>query len=178
MTSLEEKTVCTAVFLEVAQAFDKVWHTGLLYKIKNTFPSPYYLLLKSYITERHFQIKHNDSYSNCYQVKSGVPQGSVMGPLYLIYTADLPTTKDTTIATYADDTALLAVVASRHLQHHLNLLQQWYSKWKIKINQTKSVQVTAITKRINYPQVIINSIKIPVETEVKFLGLYLYQNLT
>jgi hypothetical protein len=41
VTSLEEKTLCTAVFLDVAQAFDKIWHTGLLYKIKNTFPSPH-----------------------------------------------------------------------------------------------------------------------------------------
>jgi hypothetical protein len=56
-------------------------------------------------------------------------------PLYLIYTADLPTVNNTTIVTFADDTALLAanndpVVASQHLQRHLNLLQQWYSKVK------------------------------------------------
>jgi hypothetical protein len=38
--SLEEKTLCTVVFLDVAQAFDKVWHTGLMYQIKNIFPSP------------------------------------------------------------------------------------------------------------------------------------------
>jgi hypothetical protein len=47
-TSLEEKKHCTAVFLDVAQAMDKIWHTELLYKIKNTFPRPYYPLLKSY----------------------------------------------------------------------------------------------------------------------------------
>jgi len=47
VTSLEECTLCTAVFLDVAQAFDKVWHTGLLYKLKATLPGPYYLLLKS-----------------------------------------------------------------------------------------------------------------------------------
>jgi hypothetical protein len=44
--SLEEQTLCTAVFLDVTQVSDKVWHNGLIYKIKNTFPSPYYLLLK------------------------------------------------------------------------------------------------------------------------------------
>lgn len=183
-SSLEEKTLCTAVFLDVAQAFDKVWHTGLLYKIKNTLPSPYYLLLKSYISERHFQIKYNNSYSACYQVKSGVPQGSVLGPLlYLIFTADLPTTNNTTIATFADDTALVAVnndpvVASQRLQHHLNLLQHWFSKWKIKINQTKSVQVTFTTKHKTCPPVTINNIQIPVQSEVKYLGLHLDQKLT
>jgi hypothetical protein len=67
-TSLKEKTLCT-VFLDIAQEFDKVWHDGLLYKIKNTFPSLYYLISKSYITERHFQTKYNYSYSDCCQVK-------------------------------------------------------------------------------------------------------------
>jgi hypothetical protein len=45
--SLEERSLCTAVFLDVTQAFDKVWHTGLLYKLKAALPGPYYLLLKT-----------------------------------------------------------------------------------------------------------------------------------
>jgi len=106
--SLEGKRLCTEVFLDVTQAFDKVWHTGLLYKIKTTLPNPYYLLLKSYLHTRFFQVKYNGSYSTCHEVLSGVPQGSVLGPLlYLIITADLPTTDHTTIATFADDTGLL-----------------------------------------------------------------------
>jgi hypothetical protein len=140
-TRFEGESLCTAVFLDVAQAFDKVWHAGLLYKIKNTFPSPYDLLLKSYFTERNFQLNYNNSYSDCYQFKSSVPQESVMGPLlYFICTADLRTTNNITIAAFEDDTALLAAnndpVVASHLRHHLNLLQQMYSKWKIKIYQT------------------------------------------
>jgi hypothetical protein len=92
----------------------------------------------------------------------------------------MPTTNTTIIATYVGDTALVAanndpIVASQYLHHHLNLIQQWYSTWKLKINQTKSVQVTFTTRRVNCKRVNINDIKIPVQTETKYLGLHLKQ---
>jgi len=125
VTSLEERALCTVVFLDVAQAFDKVWHIGLLYKLKASLPGPYYLDLQSYLNDRYFQVRYNGVCSDCYEVRSGVPQGSVLGPLlYLLFTADLPTTDYTTIVTFADDTGLLAVhrdpaVESQRLQSHL-----------------------------------------------------------
>jgi hypothetical protein len=58
---LEEKQYCTAAFLDIAQAFDKVWHIGLLHKLKNKLPSPYYLLLRkvlpSQTPQRLFKIQ-------------------------------------------------------------------------------------------------------------------------
>jgi hypothetical protein len=182
--SPEEKQYCIAAFLDIAQALDKVWHTRLLYKLKNKLPSPYHLLLKSYTSERYFQVKYHSAYSRYKLAKSGVPQGSVLGPLLnLLYTADLPTTNNTTIATFADDTALLATnsdpaLTTQQLQYHLDLLQEWSDTWKIKINQTKSSKITFTTKRTNCQPVTINNIQIPVQKEVKYLGLYLDQKLT
>ena len=102
VTSLEERALCTAVFLDVAQAFDKVWHIGLLYKLKNSLPGPYYLLLQSYLSDRYFQIRYNGMCNESYEVRSGVPQGGVLGHLLcLLFTADLQPTDYTTIATFA-----------------------------------------------------------------------------
>jgi hypothetical protein len=55
----ENQQYCTAAFLGVSQAFDKVWHTGLLLKIKRILPSSYFNLLKSYLNERQFETKFN-----------------------------------------------------------------------------------------------------------------------
>jgi hypothetical protein len=61
--TLEEKKICSIIFLDVAQAFDKVWHEGLKYKLDINLPKQYSQLLKSYISNRHFRVKHEDSYS-------------------------------------------------------------------------------------------------------------------
>jgi hypothetical protein len=52
--TLGNKGVCSAVLLGIAQAFDRVWHRGLLHKLRSTLPDHIYLLLKSYLTNRHF----------------------------------------------------------------------------------------------------------------------------
>jgi hypothetical protein len=106
--------VCSAVFLDIAQAFDRVWHRGLLQKLRLTLPDHFYLLLKSYLTNRHFRVRHEDSYSEMKFIKAGVPQGSVLGSvLYLIYINDVPTTSNSTMATFADDTAVMAIRGDR-----------------------------------------------------------------
>ena len=84
-------------------------HEGLIYKISKLVPKNYCLLLESYLSERKFRVSHEEACSNFYQAIAGVPQGSVLGPfLYLLYTADIPTTEKTFIGTFADDTAILA----------------------------------------------------------------------
>jgi hypothetical protein len=62
----------------------------------------------SYLSNRYFNIKINKDETNYHLIQAGVPQGSVLGPfLYLIYTADIITTNETNMATFADDTAIL-----------------------------------------------------------------------
>jgi hypothetical protein len=121
--ALETKQYCSAAFLESSQVFDRVWHTGLLHELRQFLPLNYYLILKSYLHNRHFQVKVEDSYTDLLPVNAGVPQGSVLGPLlYPFYTVDLPTSTESTIATFADDIAILATnpdpaIASEKLQN-------------------------------------------------------------
>jgi hypothetical protein len=107
--ALERKQYCSPTFLDITQAFDKVWHTGLLYKLKLSLPLNYFLILKSYLQNRHFLINIENEYTELSSVNARVPQGSVLGQLlYLVFTADLPISPETTSATFADDTAVIA----------------------------------------------------------------------
>jgi hypothetical protein len=109
-----------------------VWHTGLLYEFRLSFPLNYFVLLKSYLTNRHFRVKVDNEYS-ALPIHAGVPQGSVLGPLlYLLYTSDHPSSPDTTTTTFADDTAVLAIdpnaiAASQKLETNLDAIHHWFS---------------------------------------------------
>src|SRR5262249_53892401 len=141
--ALEGTEVCSAIFLDVAQAFDKVWHEGLIYKLNQLLPAQFVQLLQSYINERIFRVRFGDAYSDFKDIKAGVPQGSVLGPiLYLLFTWDLPKTQGVTNATFADDTANLATDKSvekstAKLQSSCNNVSNWTNKWRIKLNDDK-----------------------------------------
>jgi len=128
---MENQQYCTAAFLNVSQALDKVWHPGVLFKIKRILPSSYFNLLKSYLNEHQFETKFNGETSSCFHIHSGVPQGSILGPLlYVLHTSDLPTSRETTLGTFPDNTAIFAAhedptIASLNLQQHLHTIEKW-----------------------------------------------------
>jgi retron-type reverse transcriptase len=132
--ALEEKKVCSAIFLDVVQAFDKVWHKGLNYKLRTILSKQYAKILESYLAERFFRVKQGDAYSELKEIKAGVAQGSVLGPvLYLLYVSDLPELENSTVATIADDTVILTVgssnvVSTGKLQTAINQIQKWTIK--------------------------------------------------
>ena len=174
---MENQQYCTAALSDIRQAFDKVWHPGLLFKIKRILPSSYFNLLKSYLNERQFETQFNGENSSCLHIHSSVPQGSILGPLlYVLYKSDLSTSWETTLRTFMDDTAIFATqedptIASLNLQEHLHI-EKWLKKWKIKVNESKSSHVTSTLQKGHCPAVNINQTIIPQTEVVKYLGLH------
>lgn len=132
--TLEERKVCSSVFLDVSQAFDKVWYEGLLYKLGWMLPEQYCGLLKSYLSDKIFHVKHSSEYSNFKEVSAGLPQGSVLSPtLYLLYTSNILQDETTTVVTFADVIAILAIgdnlaEAKKKLQQSVNKIDAWTKK--------------------------------------------------
>jgi hypothetical protein len=155
-----------------------VWHAGLLYKLRQAVPLNYFILLKSYLHNRHFCVKVGNDYSELKSIHAGVPEGSVLVPLlYLLYTADLATSPITLIATFADDTSILTTdsdpaVALHLLQTDLLAIQHWLKRWRMKVNETTSTHVTFTTRCAICPLVKID-VQLPQSDEVKYLGLHL-----
>ena len=111
----DKRKYYTAVLLDIAEAFDKVWHEGLLYKLKKFLPTICFIFLRSYPSNRKFYVKEAEATSAIQNISAGVPQASVLGSiLYLLYTADFQTPSGVVIGTFVDDTAILSTQNWHH----------------------------------------------------------------
>ena len=97
-----------AVALDISKAFDRVWHAGLLHKLKSYgISGQVFGLISSFLSNKQLRVVLDGKSSQEYPVIAGVPQGSILGPtLFLLYINDLPDDVICNIAIYADDTTL------------------------------------------------------------------------
>ncbi len=172
--------------LDFSKAFDVVPHRRLLYKLQ------WYRIggnanawIKSFLSNRHQRVVVDGVSSSEVPVTSGVPQGSVLGPvLFLVYINDLPDCiQNSTVKLFADDCILHRRVTTwedvRLLQQDLDALQNWESTWLMKFNAAKcsSMSVTLATKhKINSRYTLHNTI-LEVEDHSKYLGVTIQSNL-
>lgn len=182
--TFERKEYCEAAFLDVSQAFDKVWHEGLIFKMSKVLPGNYCQLLESYISDRNFRVKDEETYSSYYHIHAGVPQGSVLAPfLYTLFTADIPVPKNSFIGTFADDTSVMTSNSSqeeavKELQNALDKINKWTIDWKIKLNESKSNHITFALRHTNSNlHIYLNGIQVPQVKSTKYLGLHLDNKL-
>ena len=130
-----------SVFLDISKAFDKVWHEGLIFKLEQNGISGQLLnLLQNYLSNRKQRVALNGSVSELTNIESGVPQGSVLGPLlFLVYINDLEKNIKSKIKFFADDTMLFSIVkdpqlTANDLNHDLDIISKWAHQWKLEFN--------------------------------------------
>jgi hypothetical protein len=182
--ALEKKAYCTCAFLDISQTFNRVWHDGLLYKLKKFLHQVFFKIIKSYLSNRYFNTRIGDTFSSIAKISAGVPQGRILSPLlYNIFFLDHPTTPHTEVADYTNDKVIISlspdpILASSYLQNHLTLMEDWYTKWRLKIYQSKSSHITFTLRLLPCPAVSIFGSQIPNSQTVKYLGLILDRRLT
>ena len=124
-----------SVFLDISKAFDRVWHKGLIYKLRWFGVSGNLLsLIQNFLANRRQRTLLNGKTSNWGTISAGVPQGSILGPIFfLICINDLPENMKCSIKLFADDASLFTVVrdpdkAAILLNHDLRIIEAWAYK--------------------------------------------------
>ena len=105
-----------SVFLDISKAFDKVWHEGLLYKLKSVgISGELYNPLENYLSGRSQRVALNGQTSSWQPILAGAPQGSILGPLlFLIFINDLPKELEFNVKLFADDMSLFTIVEDKN----------------------------------------------------------------
>ena len=171
------------ISLDLSKAFDSVPHEGLLTKIHTYgIQGPLLSWLRSSLTNRSQRIVLRGHYSSWISVLSGVPQGTMLGPiLFLIYINDISRKIMSNTKLFADDTKVYRILRDtkedvEELQKDLIRLESWSKDWQLKFN-TDKYEAMRISKKNDYssPQYHLCGNQLKAVSEVKDLGIYITQ---
>jgi len=172
------------IFFDISKAFDKVWHNGLLFKLKNLNP-PNYLLnfIRDFLSERSFSVQIEGNQGRECGISCSVPQGSVLGPLlFLIYINDIPLADEKHVSyssLFADDLATLfffkkAGRVKGKIKIFLENLVRWLYKFRLKMNADKCCYTLFSyngNREQNFFDLKLNNGLIPYNPKPFFLGI-------
>ena len=168
-------------YIDISKAFGRVWHKGLLFKLKEHGIGDNLLTwLTSYLNNRKQKVVIQASESSLLPLKAGVLQGSVLGPLlFIIYVNDITQSLLSLTRIYEDDSSLFYSATSLQdlegiLNHDLTVVSKWAKQRLVDFNQNKTEAVIFSTKRdLGESELIFESTKIRIVDQHKHLGLTL-----
>ena len=183
----DENKQIDCVYMDIKKAFDTIPHNRLLLKLeKYGIQGNILKWIRDFLHGRRQRVMLNGEFSSWKPVTSGVPQGSVLGPvLFIIYVNDLPDSLESFCKIFADDTKVYTAVDKRSdqekLQQDLLKLSDWSRLWLLEFSVPKC-------KVINYGHVRYkfdyqledkdgNLQTLPVDTKEKDLGIWFQNNL-
>ena len=172
------------LYLDFQKAFDQVPHKRLLHKLKMYGITGKTLeVISDFLSGRTFHVRVGDAASEFFRVLSGVPQGSVLGPLlFLIYINDIPNGIKSFLLLFADDLKLIVNANLPNItQSDLDILSDWQKKWLLSFNTTdgkcKVLQVSKKGKARQYNEYFLNGTVLPVIESEKDLGVNVMSDL-
>jgi len=156
------------ISLDASAAFDRIWHAGLLFKLKSKGICGKLLKwLESYLTDRFQRVVIKGQFSEWAKVLAGVPQGSILGPLlFLIYIDDIIKDIESNIFLFADDTSILQTITDpitsfEQINRDLSKLDTWSKQWLVNFNpaKTKYIIFSKKVQQVQYPDLFIGGEK-------------------
>ena len=183
--ALDHRSSIHTIFLDFSKAFDTVPHMKLCAKLDNIGIRGNILnWVKAFLTNRQQRVCLDGSHSDWAQVSSGVPQGSILGPLlFIIYVNDISTNLDSETKLFADDCTLYRTISCMKdcisLQNDLSKIYRWSQTWQLSLNITKCKVLCISNKRspptYNY---VINNTSLELVNKIKYLGVFINNHLT
>ena len=147
-------------------------------------------VFQTFLSSRTQRVKVDGVFSSSFYVVSGVPQGSVLGPLlYLLYIADLPRLLQNELVGYADDSTLLCRIphprdrlsVAASLNDDLAVISDWCSRWGMLVNssKTRGMQISrSRTVEPLFPDLLIDGSVVEMVSELKILGVIIDSKLS
>ena len=178
-TTRDQNKPCPAIYFDIQKAFDTVPHDVLVNKLANVGLDLNFLtLICSYLSNRKQCVKINQTYSNSIPVTSGVPQGSVLGPIYFIlFMNDLPLNiLHGSYFIYADDLKIFTVASPEINQDDLDSINSWSLSNGLKFHTAKC-KILPFTYFFS-DELILGEVVLPTVDSVQDLGLHVCKNLS
>jgi len=176
----DKRTQTDIAILDFSKAFDTVPHKKLLQKLNSYgITGPLHAWLQCFLMKRHMRTVVEGEFSRSVPVESGVPQGTVLGPLlFLCHINDLPDNVKSQVRLFADDCLLYRKINTSKdhlmLQEDLHTLERWADSWGMRFN-AKKCYILSTGKKSHY-YMLDNQILQQVE-ESPYLGLVISQDL-
>ena len=175
--------------MDISKAFYKVWHEGIIFKLKcNGISGNLLNLFENYLLHCFQRVVLNGNESNWTSLKAGIPQGYVLGPLlFLIFINDLTDNISSDMRLFADDSSLFTCVKGVTQTHHklfrdLQTITLCAYQWKMVFNPDITKQAIEVicsckNNKPAHPDLSFNGVPVSREPFTKHLGVYLGSRL-
>ena len=179
---LESKKQVAVIFLDIKKAFDKVWHKGLVHKLREIGIGGSLLnLISTYLQQRRQRVVIDGFQSELTELFAGVPEGGVLSTLlFNIFINDITDCIQSSVSLFADDTSIYSDFDSINdphiltLQNDLYRIEQWAKTWCIEFNPMKCKCMVFHKKNVGHISPVFNFLG----TDIEIVNSYCYLGVT